>query len=71
MQVVITSPLVRTLQTAARVFGNQRGLGVTPLMAAVREQHVIVQEAMVMPPNVSFIACDLARERMSKLMPAE
>ena len=63
-QVVIVSPLVRTLETASGVFG-------APLKQGARSPWLMTQQsdarpAIPAPAGLPFVACDLCRERMSE-----
>lgn len=65
LQIVIVSPLMRTLETAAGVFGGGSATA-QPLMlrqtGAPRE--VSAHDAIGLPSNLPFVATEMCRERM-------
>ena len=69
LQLVVVSPMVRTLETATGVFGN--GIPQEPgtmMMTALepRQQWQAEHAAAALPPGIPVIAHEGCRERVSK-----
>jgi hypothetical protein len=67
MQLVVVSPLMRTCETAAGVFGLESTSNSQPLMLAktAEPRERSAHRAIAKPGNLPFLAEELCRERMS------
>jgi len=70
MQLIVVSPMVRTLETATGAFGAglpQGAAGVMMTSLEPREQWQAGHPAVALPPGIPVISHEGCRERVSKL----